>query len=282
VQSLDERAIAAELDQMELTNSEPVACLIALGPPKSRGWCNYASLGITTEHSSELFRVLETPEVEVQSAEDPELWAPMHAWRALAQLGTLDLVGHLLKRLDEFTDDNWDDYLLSDFSQAMSLIGSAALDPLIEWLNDARHVGFSAWPVAGGIAAVAREHPELRGRALAVLEAELRNWRDRSSEHNAGLVSALIDIRARESIPLIREAMNAEAVDEMVVGTLEQVEVELGVHDRPLEPRFGQLSISSSLSGRGDCDLRAAINAKERARARRKAAKASKNRNRKR
>jgi hypothetical protein len=266
---------------MEMIYAAPIEKLIKLGEPKTYGWLTYATLGVTTEHIPDLLRVLESPEFDALSREHPELWAPLHAWRALAQLGVLDLVSHLLARLDEFREDNWDDYLLSDFSQAVALIGPAALEPLIEWIEIPGNVGFSAWTVAGGIAAVGRAHPELRERALGVLEAKLRNWRDYSPEHNASLISTLIDIRATESIPLIREVMEAEAADETIVGSLEYVEYDLGLRDRPPVPRYGQLSFAPDLLG-GTSDAQTARNAKERARARRKASKASKKRNRKR
>jgi hypothetical protein len=108
----------------------PVERLIRLGEPYSRTWRDYSVVGITAEHVPALMRVLRSPEYDLLPGDRPEVWAPVRAWRALAQLRAPELIPHLLKRLDDFTDDEWDEALSDDFARVAAEVGPAALDVL--------------------------------------------------------------------------------------------------------------------------------------------------------
>ncbi|HKB05357.1 MAG TPA: hypothetical protein VKD90_24245 [Gemmataceae bacterium] len=266
---------------MEPEFSPAVAALMKVGRPENPDWRKYSALGITAEHIPEIRRILLSPEYDLLPPELPEVYAKIHAWRALAELGAPEVVPLLLERFDETTtDEDFDDWLTDDFSRVAARIGPMALDPLIEYLNDPSKRGDNRMSVAHAIAAVGRDHPDARPRALDVLVSCLQKWSENPVDLNTGLVSGLMDLRAQEAMPLIREAMEDGAVDEFFVGSVADVEYELGLRDRPPPPRRSNLPDPIDLARPSSVDLRQKRNAKDRARARRKQAKAAKRRNR--
>ena len=70
---------------------DPVAQLLTLGDPRQEGrivseWCDYPALGLTAEHVPELVRMALDDDLHWCDWERAEVWAPLHAWRALGQL----------------------------------------------------------------------------------------------------------------------------------------------------------------------------------------------------
>jgi hypothetical protein len=135
--------------------------------------------------------------------------------------------------------------------------------------------------VADAVAAIGRKHPDARPRVVEILRGELENWRQNPPDLNAMLVSSLADLRVPEAMPVIREAMAAGAVDELITGPVEYIEWELGLRTGPKPPVWSAFGgpvppPGSSSAARGQ------RNARERAQSRRRQAKASKKRNRRR
>jgi hypothetical protein len=298
---------------MDTTYELPVSKLLWIGEP-GQTWRKYSVLGLGQEHIPELMRMVKDPTFDLIETESAEVWGPVHAWRALAELRAAELPSALLDRLDEFDVDEFDDQFLCDFSKLMVMYGPTALTPLIHYLNDRRKSGTNRWTAAEAIAAVADAHPEVRRQAIAALEQTLSGAVNNPPELNAGVIAALVDLGARDSMDLIRKAMTPGTVDESICGSLESVEFDLGFRDQPpprRRPRipyevidnwdddeseeddwsFGPPESDWSPGGWGtDADMggptsgserRAKANAKERARARRKKAKAARKKNRK-
>jgi hypothetical protein len=102
--------------------------LLALGESgvREREWIRYADLGVTLADIPEMIRLMR--DVALNASSNPaEHWAPLHAWRALAQLGTIELVEPLIELHAELGGD---DYLFQDLPGAMAHVGRAALPPL--------------------------------------------------------------------------------------------------------------------------------------------------------
>ena len=87
----------------------PVNQLLGLGRPKGYAFAlNYASLGITPEHIPELIHMMTDDELHSASGESTRVWAPVHAWRALAELKAeqaIEPLLGLLQRVDDRNDD---------------------------------------------------------------------------------------------------------------------------------------------------------------------------------
>ena len=70
----------------------PVSKLLTQGDcrPTAGKWPNYLELGLTQEHIPELIRMLTDEDLIWAPSDSLEVWAPMHAWRALGQLQTVE------------------------------------------------------------------------------------------------------------------------------------------------------------------------------------------------
>lgn len=268
---------------------EPVARLLTLGETDFGEWRTYSGLGISAAHIPDLIGMAGDLRLEERDTDDPAVYAPVHAWRALAELKAPQVMPVMIDRLDRCTRESWDDYVVEDFSQVASAVGRPALPFLFDYLRRPDRYGPNLWTAVDGTVAVARADPEVTGEVVAALRAHLEAWPTNAAEFNGGLISALVRLQDQEAMPLIRAAIEADAVDTMICGSLEHVEYDLGLRDLPPEPGGravddrhpyrpeppGELARPGTKS-----DGRGQANAKQRARARRKQAKVAKRRNR--
>ncbi|MGE5682623.1 MAG: hypothetical protein ACM34K_17280, partial [Bacillota bacterium] len=68
-----------------------------------------------------------------------------------------------------------------------------------------------------------------RNNCITILTEQLQSYSKNDPLVNGFLVSALVDLNAVESIDIIRQAYKARRVDTFVMGTLADVELELGI-----------------------------------------------------
>ena len=84
------------------------------------------------------------------------------------------------------------------------------------------------------------------------MSAQLEKFAAQSGTLNAFLISPLLDLKAREALPVIARAYAGGHVDESVVGDYEDVEIELGLktpRQHPLKPRPRYRGICADVSG---------------------------------
>lgn len=62
----------------------PVDKLLTLGDCRNfRDWLNYLELGLSAEHINDLIRMATDADLNWADSDSLEVWAPIHAWRAL-------------------------------------------------------------------------------------------------------------------------------------------------------------------------------------------------------
>ena len=66
--------------------TEPVSQLLSYGETDWDEWDDYTAFGFTSEHIPELIRLATDRHLLVDDVEEAAMWAPMHAWRILAQM----------------------------------------------------------------------------------------------------------------------------------------------------------------------------------------------------
>src|SRR5689334_3370154 len=95
---------------MSTVYEPPVDQLLARGEPDGGPWPDYVTeYGFTEEHVPALIQLATDGSLCELESEDPLVWAPLHAWRALGQLRAEEAVEPLLGllwRIDEW-DDDW-------------------------------------------------------------------------------------------------------------------------------------------------------------------------------
>ena len=106
----------------------PVSELIPLGERASRGPAprDYRAMGITQDHLAELTRMSVDPVFNHDERGDcPEVYAPIHAMRALMQIGTEHAIEPLVRLLefDNTADyDELNDWFIEEIPEAMARI----------------------------------------------------------------------------------------------------------------------------------------------------------------
>jgi len=189
-------------------------------------WPDYRELGIGPEQIPELIQMATDEELNLAAAESTEVWAPLHAWRALGQLRAVEAVEPLLELFERLEEDDW---VHEELPVVFGLIGSTALPALAAYLADLSHTDSSRISAIASIEEIGKRWPDARGEALAMLEERLERFEENEPDVNAFLVEALVELGAKEAAPLIERAFAEGYVDPIVMGDWEDVQVELGL-----------------------------------------------------
>ena len=126
----------------------PVDKLLTYGDARNFGdqWPNYLALGLTTDHTPELVRMATDPALNKAHSESLEVWAPIHALRALGQLHDETAIEPLIPLLDEVDDD---DALFEELPDVFAAFGPVAISALSAYLDNLTHTSFARVVTAG-------------------------------------------------------------------------------------------------------------------------------------
>jgi hypothetical protein len=247
----------------------PVDQLLRLGDPRpaaeasAEPWREYRALGLSEADVPELIRLVTDENLHLAPADDGAAWAPLHAWRALAQLEAVDAARPLL-RLANFLDRQGDDWYLEESPEVFARLGPRAIGPLAESLADAGNGQYVRIMAAHSLSNIGQRHPESREVVIVRLGEQLALCGENDEALNGFLISPLLQLKAVEAAEVIERAYAAGRVDEGVVGTWENVRAELGVPglglittDSPRNPNslrglMGSMPRSGSSRGYGE------------------------------
>lgn len=172
---------------------------------------------------------------EDDDADKEESWAPIHAWRAAAQLRVVEIVEPLLGMQNRL-DEQGDDWYLEEFHDVFAMIGAAAIPPLSAYLADRDNSEYPRVSTANGLYKIGECHPETRQQIVEVLTAELAKYESGVYSLCGFLVGYLSNLGAVESAEVIERAFAAGVVDETVAGDWTTVREKLGVTGLGLVP----------------------------------------------
>jgi len=150
--------------------------------------------------------------------DDMSPYAPIHAWRALAQLRAPAAVEPLLEMLDAL-DARGDDWYPQEFPKVFAFAGPPALDALTRYLADNTHGDFPRACAACGIKLLAARHPATRDRGAAALIETLSHYRGNGPALNAFLIRYLREMDAADQAGgLIELAIATGRADPDILG----------------------------------------------------------------
>jgi HEAT repeat protein len=111
---------------MSVPYPPPVNRLLSLGrePALRRTWPDYRHLGLEARHVPALVRMATDPALYAAPEKVPDVWASVHAWRALGQLEASAAAAPLLALLEREMDNPW---VTDEVPLALGMIGPAAL-----------------------------------------------------------------------------------------------------------------------------------------------------------
>ena len=208
----------------------PVQRLLSLGGARSYNlseWPDYrARFGLEREHIGDLTRMACDAALNQADSTSREVWAPMHAWRALGQMRAEAAVLPLLALLRAAEDD---EAATAELPAEFGMIGPAAIAPLAAFLSDRSNPELAVSTALLGVRDIAARHPECRAECVGVLVRMLEPGAEADPTLAGSAVSALIDLGAGEAIEAIRDAFRRDAVDLSIAGDIEDVEIALGL-----------------------------------------------------
>jgi hypothetical protein len=221
------------------TTSTLIQALLERGHPGRRdNWHDrdpdyVAEYGLTADHVPALIELATRWDDAWNDSE--AVYAPVHAWRALAQLRAVDAVQPLLEA-QRMLDEMEDDWYLDDFHLVFGLIGPPALDKLAAFLADPSECELPRTKAADGLSEIAQRHPDTRGRVIQVLTSVLGQHRVEDAELNGSIVGDLVELEAVEAAAAIERAFAANVIDPTIAGDWSDVRRELGVTGIGLAP----------------------------------------------
>ena len=200
-------------------------------------WPDYVSeLGLGPEHIPDLVRMSIDEDLNRADPESLEVWAPVHAWRALGQLRAEAAIEPLMPLFDDL-DDEGSDWVLEELPMVYGMIGPASLPELSAYLADSSHGEYPRVAVTACLEHIGKNHPDARAECAAILTRQLERFEENPVTLNAFLISPLMDLKAMESLPVIERAFAADCVDLSVFGDWEDVQIRLGLKPHREKPR---------------------------------------------
>ncbi|MDP9348988.1 MAG: DUF1186 domain-containing protein [Gemmatimonadota bacterium] len=167
-------------------------------------------------------------------SERPEVWAPMHAWRALGQLRADAAIEPLISLLRDSAEDDW---ARDELPLVFGMIGRAAIPALSQYLADPAHELWTRISAVDALQNIAESDPSAHDEVVAILMRELEKWWRHDETLNGFLISSLVDLRVVEAVPLMEQAFAADRVDTLMRGDWEDVQVDLGLLTERQTPR---------------------------------------------
>lgn len=158
------------------------------------------------------------------TGDDPRIWTRVHAIGVLTQMGSAAQAA--LEPLLPLLDDE-DDWLREEMPVFYAQMGQPAVEPLRRILQNAEADTYLRTGAGDSLEQMAEQHPELRATIVPLLEQTLID----AGEDDllaSFLVCNLLDLNAKESLPLIQQAFAEDRVDLSVVG-MEDVEEHFGL-----------------------------------------------------
>lgn len=212
----------------------PVDAFLTLGEAQATPWPDYvATYRLESEHVPALIQMVRDEALICAGSESSKVWAPLYAWRALAQLRAEEAIGPLLEHLANYLDDDW---AHEEIPQALAMIGPAIIAPVRDFLADRSHDTFARVAASNALLALAKEDPAQRDPVVRIITDQMARLEGEDVELNGYLLWALLDLEAVEAAPVIERAFAADAIDESIAGDWEDAQYKLGLTTTPPPP----------------------------------------------
>lgn len=221
---------------MNTKYSEIVQQCFLRGEPEWEDWDDYVALGFTPGHVPELIDILEnTSQIWNEAGkEDRVEWAPIHAWRALSQLGAAEALPVMLLLHETEGDSDW---VGEEIPVALVHFGPLILEDLRAYLCEPKHDQWTRIGVARAMQMIAVKYPENRADAITALCAGLELFEQNDETVNGFIISYLAELNAREAAPLVARAFQSGPVDLSIMGDYEEFQIAVGLLNERITPR---------------------------------------------
>lgn len=197
-------------------------------------WPDYTALGFAQSDVPNLIAMAQDEVLNQAPGDNPEVWAPLHAWRALGQLGATSATQPLLSLMEQLQHDDW---AIRELPDVFAMLGPATLHDLQTFLADSRRDDLARVSAAEAIKRVGLRHEGTRDTCAFIIQHQLTHHQCQQPHVNGFLVADLIHLNATEAIETIREAFRQNNVDVSIIGDAEEVELWFGLRTQRSTPR---------------------------------------------
>ena len=158
----------------------------------------------------------------------PQVYAQVHAWRALAQLGAVEASPSFIALLHYIDEDN-DDYIGEEIPIMLGKLGAPAIDACREYPADQSHSTFARVAAGYALSEIGKQHPETRDACIQALISTLQDYQSDDETVNAFNLSYLAELKAVEAAPLAEEIFKAGRAELEVAGDYEDYQIRVGL-----------------------------------------------------
>lgn len=247
------------MDNHKYSDNPRIQTLLMLGKPKVfaiDAWLDYpGKYGFTADDVPALLALHADDSLDALPQERTEVWAPVHAWRILGQLGSAAAITPLVQSFDRLCHD---DMALSELPRVLGMLGPAAIPVLVLHWQQADKDQFSHILAMDALYEIASLHPATRTQILDIYQEYMARPNTAARILNGLLLGRLLDLNAIEAIDAMRQLFALRCVDLTCVGDLEEVEIALGLRTERSTPKpnFMKLNNLDVLSSaESDLDL---------------------------
>ncbi|MCT7957583.1 HEAT repeat domain-containing protein [Laspinema palackyanum] len=184
--------------------------------------------GFTSEHIPELIRMVGDEELHDADAESLEVWAPIHAWRSLGELGNEAAIQPLLSLIPLLYDNDW---FIDELPHVLAQIGPAAIPALRDYLANPDYDASPRSSVVDSLEVMATQHPEFRDQCVSILTERLAYSDPESQILNSFIVYSLVELKAVEAASEIEAAFVGDRINKDWCDNWELVQVGLGLKE---------------------------------------------------
>ena len=137
-----------------MTTTDRIKLLLELSEAdQGRDWPDYLQYGFVEADIPALLDLVADETLDQANSNSTEVWASIHAWRTLGQLGNSKAAVPLLAQFDRLYQDDW---ALPELSVVMGMLGEAVITPLTTYLNETQHDEFARVMAVDGLAEIAK------------------------------------------------------------------------------------------------------------------------------
>jgi hypothetical protein len=196
-------------------------------------WPDYLQYGFDDGDVEDLLALVTDSSLHEAPTGSNEVWAPVHAWRTLGQLGNPRAIEPMIGMFNPLSDDDW---ALEELPRAVAMIGRDAIGPLTDFMIDSSNDEFARAMAVSALEEIAERDPSARDEVVTIVTDYLEDPDVNATGFNGSAVSTLITLQAQESIDTLRRLYASGNVDIFACGDIEEVEIELGLRTQRSTP----------------------------------------------
>ncbi|MCB9454401.1 MAG: D-aminoacylase [Anaerolineaceae bacterium] len=186
---------------------------------------NYTEFEIGRAYIPDLIRMATDARLHLWEEDRPEYYAPVHAWRRLGQLRTVEAAQPLTQIFSYYRLD-----AVTELPEVYKMIGTPAIPALKSYLEQSWHDAMSQMQAVACLRTIATSADALMYAVCeGILIEKLKVYETNNPVVNSSLVLALITLESENAAPVIIEAYQSGRVVEEMTGSFQDIQKRLGL-----------------------------------------------------